>query len=340
MPDTKLWGIHNNNEPSIEFVRDGFISVGWDDVGDIRRFGNDREALKAEVATRFPTARPGAIPVWAGVLNRFANVIAEGDLVVHPRKSDRTVNLGIIESGYEFEAGATTQCHRRKVTWAKTGLERTRFSQGALYEIGAFIALFQVQKHDSEFRALIDGSEPTEPGDVPGEEEPVVAVEDEPDAERIIETTRDFILRTLASDLKGHPFAHFVAHLLETMGYRTRVSPEGPDRGVDIVAHKDPLGLEPPIIKVQCKSTEGQVGSPEVSGLAGTLGPTELGLFVALGRFSTDARNLGRDRSNLRLVDGAELVDMILDRYDGFSPEYKAKLPMRRVFVPDRSTAT
>lgn len=40
------------------------------------------------------------------------------------------------------------------------------------------------------------------------------------------------------------------------MEYRTRVSPEGPDGGVDIIAHKDELGFEPPIIKVQVKSTE------------------------------------------------------------------------------------
>ena len=65
-----------------------------------------------------------------------------------------------------------------------------------------------------------------------------------------VETTRDFVLKRLAQELKGHPFAHFVAHLLNTMGYRTRVSPEGVDGGIDIVAHKDELGFEPPIIKV------------------------------------------------------------------------------------------
>jgi len=45
----------------------------------------------------------------------------------------------------------------------------------------------------------------------------------------IEQTTRDFILKRLTEEVKGHPFAHFVAHLLETMGYRTHTSPEGPD---------------------------------------------------------------------------------------------------------------
>jgi predicted Mrr-cat superfamily restriction endonuclease len=32
--------------------------------------------------------------------------------------------------------------------------------------------------------------------------------------------------------------------------------------GIDIVAHKDELGFEPPIIKVQVKSSEGSIGDP------------------------------------------------------------------------------
>jgi restriction system protein len=167
----------------------------------------------------------------------------------------------------------------------------------------------------------------------------VTVAEDEPNAQRIIETTRDFIVRTLASDVKGHLFAHFTAHLLEAMGYRTKVSPEGPDRGIDIIAHRDPLGLEPPIIKVQCKSSEGKIGSPDVSGLLGTLGHNELGLFVTLGRFSSDAVNLGRDRPNLRLIDGEELVDLILEYYDSLGVEFKRMLPMRQVYVSDRTDA-
>lgn len=40
------------------------------------------------------------------------------------------------------------------------------------------------------------------------------------------------------------------------MRYHIRVSPEGRDDGIDIVAHKDELGFEPPIIKVQVKRSE------------------------------------------------------------------------------------
>ena len=49
---------------------------------------------------------------------------------------------------------------------------------------------------------------------------------------------------------------------------------------------KDELGFEPPIIKVQVKSSEGSIGDPIVSALYGKVGTGEFGLLVALGTFT------------------------------------------------------
>ena len=135
--------------------------------------------------------------------------------------------------------------------------------------------------------------------------------------------------------LEGTPFAEFVAHLLVTIGYQTRISPEGPDGGIDIIAHKDELGFEPPIIKVQVKSTEGTIGDPIVSALYGKVGTGEFGLLVTLGTFSSQAISFGRSKSNLRLIDAEELVRLILRHYDQFNSLYKAVLPLKRVYVPE-----
>jgi restriction system protein len=154
-------------------------------------------------------------------------------------------------------------------------------------------------------------------------------------AEDIEQMTHDFILKRLAQELKGHPFAHFVAQLLGTMGYRTRVSPEGPDGGIDIVAHRDELGFEPPIIKVQVKSSEGKIGSPEVQALFGTVTAGEHGLLVTLGGFTGPALSFARNKSNLRLIDGDELVTLILAHYESLDSRYKGLIPLKRVYVPE-----
>lgn len=189
------------------------------------------------------------------------------------------------------------------------------------------MSLFAVKNYAEEYRAAAEGK--IEPPPV-AQDETVAAV-----AEDIEETTRDFVLKRLAQDVKGHPFADFVAHLLEAMGYRTRVSPEGPDGGIDILAHKDELGFEPPIIKVQVKSTEGSIGDPIVSALYGKVGSGEFGLLVTLGTFTTQAANFAKSKSNLRLIDGEELVELIFQHYDSFDSRYKGLLPLRHVYVPE-----
>lgn len=113
-----------------------FVSVGWD-VGDVREIGADRARLKEVLLDRYPNAKEGAIPVWAGVLYRFAFEMQPGDLVISPNKADRTLNFGRVAGDYYFEAGAEIHGHRRPVKWVHTDVPRAQFSQNARYEIGS-----------------------------------------------------------------------------------------------------------------------------------------------------------------------------------------------------------
>ncbi|MHB9075664.1 MAG: restriction endonuclease [Desulfobaccales bacterium] len=328
-PEPVIWGIHAGKTGDADrlFLKGKCVAVGWHKVGDLSKLKPDREAFKARLSEVYPDMKPGAIPVGAGQLFRFIHEIKPGDIVVYPAKRDRQVHLGRIAGPYQYDpAQEPTYPHHRPVTWLKMGIPRTKFSQGALYEIGSAMSLFQVKTYGEEFRAALEGKAPANGGE--DETVPVVAKD-------IEENTRDFILKQLAKELKGHAFAEFVAHLLGTMGYRTRVSPEGPDRGVDILAHKDELGFEPPIIKVQVKSGEGSVGDPVASALYGKVAVGEFGLLVTLGTFTNPARNFGESKSNLRLIDGEGLVALILQHYEQFDSRYKGLLPLKRVYVPE-----
>lgn len=194
---------------------------------------------------------------------------------------------------------------------------------------GSRMSLFQIKTYVDEFLAAAEGKVP--PSIIPPAIDETVAIV----AEDIEETARDFILKRLAQELKGHPLAEFIGHILQAMGYRTRVSPEGPDGGVDIIAHKDELGFEPPIIKVQVKSTEATIGDPVVASLYGKVSHGEYGLFVTLGTFTSAARSFERGKSNLRLIDGTDLVSLILQHYEQLDSRYKGLIPLRRVYVPE-----
>lgn len=324
-----IWGMHAGKTGDADslFLKRNYIAIGWRAAGDLSQIKPDREAFKGKVAEAYPHYKPGAVPVSAGQLYRFTHEMKPGDLVVYPSKNDRHIHIGQVNGEYKYgpkiEEGYP---NLRPVKWLRS-FPRTHFTQGALYEIGSAMSLFQVKNYADEFRAALEGKTTAPP---PSADETVAAV-----AESIEQTTRDFILKQLAQELKGHPFANFVAHLLQTMGYRTRVSPEGTDGGVDIIAHKDELGFEPPIIKVQVKSSEGSVGDPIVSALYGKVERDEYGLVVTLGTFTTAAKNFARNKSNLRLIDGDELVELVLQHYEQFDSSYKGHLPLKRVYVPE-----
>lgn len=328
--EPNLWGIHagKSGDADTLFLKQHRVAIGWAEIGDLSVLGPSLEDFKVAVQATYPDKKPGAIPNNAGQLFRFVHVMKPGDLIVYRSKVSQQIHVGRVSGGYSYDPTISLGYpNTRAVTWLKAA-PPSMFSQGALYAIGSSVSLFLVGNYAEEFRALVEG----QPVPVPrvDEDETVAAVTAD-----IEESTRDFILKKLAQELKGHPFANFVAHLLNTMGYRTRVSPPGPDGGIDIIAHKDELGFEPPIIKVQVKSKEGSSGNPEVSQLYGNVANSEFGLLVTLGTFTTQAMSFAKSKSNLRLIDGESLVKLILEHYDQFDSRYKGLLPLRRVYVPE-----
>jgi len=327
MAEQVIWGIHPGAHGQAEdlFVRRKVIAIGWPKMGDLNQW-TDRDAFKAAFAETFPDQKPGAIPTKAGQLYRFVHEMQVGDFVACPLKLVREVRIGKVLGEYEYRADLNPQYpNMREVEWLKT-VPRTSFSQGALYEMGSALTLFQIKSHADEIMAILEGRS-IEVGD---EDEEIIAVTSD-----IEKQTRDFVIKQLARKLKGHPFSDFVAHLLEKMGYKTRVRAPDPDRGIDIIAHRDKLGFEPPLVKVQVKSSEGSVGEPAVSALYGKVAEKEFGLLVTLGSFTAQAKNFAFSRGNFRLIDGAELVDLVFDHYDDLDPRYKGVIPLKRVYVPE-----
>lgn len=324
-----IWGIHagKTGDADTLFLKHNLVALGWTQMGDLSALKADRESFKSRMVSVMPDRAAGYYPMATGQIFRFVHEVKTGDLVAYPSKRDRQVHIGEITGAYEYDPKPEIGYpQHRAVKWLKT-LPRTHFSQGALYEIGSAMSFFQVKNYADEFLAALAGKDAPQP---PKDDDSVSYV-----AEEIERNTRDFIIKTLAQELKGHGLSHFVAHLLNAMGYRTRVAEEGPDGGVDIVAHKDELGFEPPIIKVQVKSTEGSIGDPVVSQLYGKVERSEHGMVVTLGTFTTQAENFARNKSNLRLIDGDALVGLILQHYEKFDAKYKGLLPLRRVYVPE-----
>jgi restriction system protein len=215
--------------------------------------------------------------------------------------------------------------NRRPVRWI-AHIPREEFSTNALHEIGSALTMFQVANNADEFLAAFAGT----PLKVPA----VDISSAEAVSEQVEESTDDFILQRLKTAITADQFEHFVSQLLQAMGYHARVTKRTGDAGIDVIAHRDELGFEPPIIKVQCKQILTSIGRPDVQRLDGSIQQGEFGLFVTLGSYSPDARVYEQMKPNIRLIDGAELAAIVQQNYERLPPAAKSVVPLRRIFVP------
>ena len=331
MKYTTVWGIHAGSQGEADhlFLKTPCVAISWSKVNDLSKIPNDREAFKNALCKGYPETKPGAVATTAGMLYRFIYELQIGDLVLYPSKQDKCVHFGEITGNYEYNPEIHKEYPNiRNIKWLKS-VPRTEFSQGALYELGSAMSLFQVKNYADEYTSFLSGEKIGSENSV-DDEDPTVAIT----ANTIEENTRDFIYKKLSKELKGHPFEYFVAHLLNLIGYKTRVSPEGGDGGIDVLAFKDELGIEPPIIKVQVKSEDGNVTPDKVQALYGNVESGEYGLFITLGSYSKNAMSFAKSKSNLRLIDGDELIDLILSHYEQLDSKYKAMLPLKNVYIP------
>lgn len=68
--------------------------------------------------------------------------------------------------------------------------------------------------------------------------------------------------------------------------------------------------------------------------LLGAIQTGEHALFVTLGDYSADAIRIERGKSNLRLINGTDLTQMIFNNYEKFDPRFKILLPLKRTYTP------
>lgn len=322
--EKKIWGIHTKDDNM--FLQKDVIAIGWKEMGDLSKIDANRDAFKEKYLQIYPDAKKGSVANGAGMLYRFVYEVQIGDYVVFPSKIDRMINLGVVEGGYEYDADAAEYVQQHKVKWLKH-IPRTAFSQGALYEVGSAMSFFTIKNYADEYLTALDKGFKKTALTTDGEEDESVGAT----AEEIVESTKDFILKELSKNLKGYALEEFVADLLRAMGYRTIVSAQGGDSGIDITAYKDEL---PPRILVQVKSQDGDIKEATIQSLKGAMREGDYGLFVSLSNYTKNAQKYLDSTPIIRGINGTELVDLVLKYYDDLGDKYRKMIPLKMVYIP------
>jgi restriction system protein len=214
--------------------------------------------------------------------------------------------------------------------------------------MGAFLTVCEIKRNNAEariramfkngFDAPITNVSITQIPPTTGKQAQSVAVEEVEETGNfdIEQYTRDLIAKFIIQKFKGHGLARLVDAVLKAQGYTTYLSPEGPDKGIDILAAKGSLGFESPKICVQVKSGDTPSDRPELTQLIGAIqnSQAEKGLFVSWSGFKSSVyRELPSQFFKVRLWDANDLIEQILENYENLDQTIKSELPLKRIWT-------
>ena len=311
-----------------EFLENDLIGVGWDLLPDLSAHSSRQQILEL-VKEAWPDWKPGKQTASAGQLYRFAHEISEGDRVLTYDPKRRVYPVASVISGYQYQSRKIEGFpHIRAVKWIGE-VSRDLLSTSAKNSLGAISTLFMVPNHVAkEIEAILAGKK------VPGADGESSDESEEDLLEDVEDKALEFI-KDRVSQLDWEQMQELVAGILRAMGYKTRVSAVGPDRGKDIVASPDGFGFESPRIVVEVKHRSGAMGSSDIRSFLGGRHSDDKGLYVSTGGFSKDAY-YETERANipLTLMTLDELVQALLEHYEQLDMDTKQMVPLKRLYWP------
>lgn len=312
------------------FKAERFVAMGLD-VGPLHDL-RTRKEIADRIRSRNPDWSDGKVAIWAGMLLRFQHEIAVGDSVVTYDPPTRVYLVGTIASDCIYdEKRVPGDPFTRTVDW-RGEVPRDDLSIAAKNSLGAIATLFRVPIDAAgELEVALRGER--KPPEVHAPKDDIIderALLDDVHA-RAMEFIKDRVIRLDWDDMQ-----HLLAGLLRAMGYKTQVSPAGPDRGRDIVASPDGFGFENPRIVVEVKHRTGsQMGSQDIRSFLGGRHANDKGLYVSTGGFTKDARyEADRATIPLTLMDVDDLVKAVVEYYDSMDIETQRLLPLRKLYWP------
>ena len=299
----------------------GFLCAGFYQVDDLTS-ATSRDDVLELVMSAYPDRNRRVHGNFASQMWAFRGRMAVGDYVVLPLRISTDLAIGRITGDYRFDrrAKALGRRHRRAVKWLRDDVPRSAVRRDLLNTLDVFLAIYEVPDLDDKaWRVTRLAASGTDPGPRGGVTPTPPAASD-----------RDRVAAYIGQHYTGHRLTDLVAALLTADGYVCRVSPPGPDGGVDIRAGRGPLGIDPPYLVVQVKSGA-KVTADIVRDLQGVVAThrADQALLVSWNGLTPPARQtLARDLLRFRVWDRDDIVDAVYRCSDRLPADIRADIPL------------
>ncbi len=344
-----LWlvraGAHGEFEDA--FITKGQICLTWDGAAQAQSLGhlNDAESIRRAIRSFYPGWADGKYVQHAGQWRAFLHSMQPGDLVAMPRKRQKSIAIGEVVGGYEFDAAASEPFrHTRKVRWIDVERPKVAFDPDLLNSFSAMSTICQIKRNDAEqrVRALLKiGSMPAASARSAANQSSKPSADEEDDRDIEVDPgqiARNQIRTHISRKFVNHDFARLIDSILRAQGYVTAIGPVGADRGVDILAGSGPLGFGEPRLCVQVKSGDVVVDRPTLSELVGVKArfKATYGLLVSWGGFKKTVEDERLSEFfHVRMWDAEDVIDLVLEHYPRLDEDIRERLPLTHIWVLD-----
>jgi len=311
-----------------EFREKSVVGIGWG--GENWPSYSNRDAILQKLKQQTPEKTKRQHLAAASKIESFLRKLKVGDRVLTYDASIRTYLVGTIQSDALYEPKLLPRFPTvRKVDW-QGEVRRDDVSVSTRDSLGNISTIWRVSEDGAqEIETLLSGKASLSPDTIDTD------ITDEQELLKDIQSRSHEFIKDQLSRLEWEQMQQLVAGLLRAMGYKTRISPQGPDRGKDIVASPDGFGFESPRIVVEVKHRRDAMSAQEIRGFIGGRHKDDKGLYVSTGGFTKDAHyEAERSTIPLTLMDLDELAKEIVEHYEKMDPEARALLPLRRIYWP------
>lgn len=326
-----MWMVRAEGGSFVEdFKGKGVVAINFENIEDFKGVTDKSTAAKLLLEANSDYSKRKAA-IGGSQLYRFLFEMKINDRVVTYDPSRRIYHVGTIASDHIFDKNMIPELPSyRKVKWDGE-VVRDLLSVSTKNSLGSLSTLFllpdsaaneieTVLKKGAAIQSPLTEEEKTEEIDL---------------LKDIQSRSREFIKDQLGV-LEWDQMQNLVAGLLRAMGYKTRISPTGSDRGKDIIASPDGFGFENPRIIVEVKHrTNTPIGSQEIRSFLGGRHKDDKGLYVSTGGFTKDARyEAERAQIPLTLMDLDVLVAAIIEHYEKMDMDTRVLIPLTKIYWP------
>lgn len=305
-----------------QFLEGNYVAIGWLPSNDLSGI-TSREELYPLYKAEYPQDKSNVvIGQQVGQIARFLLELKAGDYVITPAPNTDFIHYGVVEENAYFFGDKKDGCpyrHRKKIKWYKTPIQRSQFSVPFQNTIRSSLTVFKIS-HKSNFFETIGKPE-------------FISKQ-----ESLIEYNYYTTVLNRILELDDKEFEILITHLLTALGFEgTEHTGRVGDGGVDAKGELNVAGMAKIKLYVQAKRYRlgSKISSGAVKSFRASITSDAQGAFITTADYQKAAQEVAVETGfpRIGLINGEQLVDILVEHWDDIPSEFKDKLGLKRGLV-------